>query len=54
MSPFFALYAFHPSIKFHVKDNVLEGEAPVVIKRVERIQEERKILEKRWQDAVDT
>jgi hypothetical protein len=26
------IYRFYPSIKFHVKDNILEGEAPIVIK----------------------
>jgi uncharacterized protein (UPF0335 family) len=53
-SPFYALYSFHPNIELHVEDNVPAGGAPAAIERVKRIQEERKALEKRWQDAVDT
>jgi hypothetical protein len=32
ISLFFTLYAFYLSIEFHVRDNVLEGEALIVIK----------------------
>ena len=53
MSPFYALYGFHLNIELHVEDNVPEGEAPAATERVKRIQEEREILEERWQEAVD-
>ena len=53
ISPFYALYGFHPSIELHVEDNVPEGGAPAAQERVQRIQVEREALEKRWQEAVD-
>lgn len=54
VSPFWALYGFHPTIELHVEDNVPEREAPAATERVKRIQDKRKALEKRWQDAVET
>jgi hypothetical protein len=48
------LYGFHPTIELHAEDNVLEGEVPAPTGRVKRIQEEWKVLEKRWREAVDT
>ena len=53
MSPFFALYGFHPAIELHVGDNVPEGEAPAATERVKIIQTEREALDKRWQAAVE-
>ncbi len=53
VSPFFALYGYHPAIEFHVGDNVPEREAPAATERVKIIQREREALEKRWQTAVD-
>jgi hypothetical protein len=54
MSPFFAMYGFHPTIELNVEDNVPEGEAPAAAERIKKIQEEREALEKRWEDAVDS
>jgi hypothetical protein len=53
ISPFYALYGFHPSIELHVEDNITEGGAPAAQERVQRIQAERETLEKRWQEAVN-
>ncbi len=52
VSPFFAMYGFHPAIELHVEDNVPEGEAPAASERAKIIEEERKALERRWRDAV--
>jgi len=30
ISPFYALYGFHPSIKVYIKDNIPEGGVPAV------------------------
>ena len=54
MSPFYALYGFHPNVELHVGDNVPEGEAPSATARVKKIQEDRGALEKRWQSAVES
>ena len=40
MSLFFAIYNFYLVIELYIEDNVPKGEAPGVIKRVKRIQEE--------------
>ncbi|KAF4613415.1 hypothetical protein G7Y89_g15472 [Cudoniella acicularis] len=53
ISPFFALYSFHPATELHIEDNILAGEALLATERVKKIQEERKLLEERWQDAVE-
>jgi hypothetical protein len=37
MSLFYILYDFHLNIKLYIKDNILEGEALIVIERVKRI-----------------
>jgi Reverse transcriptase (RNA-dependent DNA polymerase)/RNase H-like domain found in reverse transcriptase/Integrase zinc binding domain/Chromo (CHRromatin Organisation MOdifier) domain len=52
VSPFYALYGFHPTVEINAGDSVPEGEAPAATERVKKIQEERQILEERWQDAV--
>ena len=37
VSPFYAMYGFHPSIEMHAGDSVLEGGAPAAAERVKRI-----------------
>lgn len=52
ISPFFAMYGFHPTVDFNVEDNVPAGGAPAAAERVELIRKERQRLQIRWQDAV--
>jgi hypothetical protein len=53
ISPFYALYGFHPNIELHVEDKVPEGGAPAAHERIQRIKAERQAMEKRWQEAVE-
>ena len=52
MSPFYALYGYHPEIHFDLEDKVLKGEAPQARVRVEALKKEREMLEKQWQTAT--
>jgi hypothetical protein len=37
MSPFFAMYGYHPITDFYIGDNVPDGEAPAALQRIERL-----------------
>ena len=37
VSPFFALYGYNPEINVDIKDNTIEGEAPLVKAYIEQL-----------------
>lgn len=53
MSPFFALYGFHPRMSFDIEANALEGEIPAARERAERLSKARNAMDERWKRAVE-
>jgi hypothetical protein len=53
MSPFFAMYGFHPNVPSTVRDDRPEGEVPAAREKVEEFQNEGKELAERWRHAVE-
>ena len=53
-SPFFAVYGYDPSMRFDVEGAVSQGRVPAVAKRLETLQELRKSLQKRLEQASES
>jgi hypothetical protein len=53
MSPFFAMYGFHPNVPSTVRDDRPEGEVPAARELAEKFKSEGKELAERWQRAVE-
>jgi hypothetical protein len=53
MSPFFAMYGFHPNVPSSVRDDRPEGEVPAARKKAEEFENEGKELAERWRRAVE-
>lgn len=53
MSPFFAMYGFHPNVPSSGGDDRPEEEVPVARKRAEEFENEGKELAERWRCAVE-
>jgi transposase InsO family protein len=53
MSPFFAMYGFHPNVPSSVRDDRPEGEVPAARKKAEEFDNEGKELAERWQRAIE-
>lgn len=51
ISPFFALYGFHPEIYFDVEDDIKEERVPAARAKATQLQSTREELERRWQQA---
>ena len=52
MSPFFAMYGFHPNVPSTVRDDRPEGEVPAAREVAEKFEIDGKELAERWQRAV--
>lgn len=52
MSPFFAMYGFHPNVPSSVRDDRPEGEVPAAREVAEKFESDGKELAERWQRAV--
>ena len=52
LTPFYALYGYHPDIRANIEADVPGGEAPNARLRVEQLQVEREELAKRWDNAM--
>jgi hypothetical protein len=52
LTPFYALYGYHPDIRANIEADVPGGEAPNARLRVEQLQAEREELAKRWDNAM--
>lgn len=53
VSPFFALYGYHPQLRYQSRDETAQGEVPAAADRVKRLQEERVLLANRLRAASE-
>jgi hypothetical protein len=53
MTPFYAMYGYHPEFTWDVEDDIPEGEAPAAQQRAAAISNEREKLKERLRHAVE-
>ena len=53
MTPFFAMYGYHPNVPSTVADDRPEGEVPAAREAAQKVESENKLLAERWRKAVE-
>ena len=53
-TPFYAMYGYHPEIRWTVGDDLLEGKVPATNERIKRLQALRDELAERWREASES
>lgn len=54
ITPFYAVYNFHPEIYFDIGDDIEKERVPAARVKAEELQNTRETLEKRWREAADS
>lgn len=54
ISPFFALYGYHPTINFEIEDDLSKKGVPTAEERAKSLHSTREQLEKHWQNVVES